>query len=138
MKSLAEISSALASRAAKRRYPKMQLAADAGVTHRTLSHVMSGEQDYKVSTLLALADRLGLELLLVPKEARAMFGADPDLLQPGPVARAVLLKDAAGPKQVHQTRILAKASSNAESIGHSGIQSKVQARLAKFRGKVRT
>jgi DNA-binding phage protein len=63
MKSLGEVSKVLAERAAKRRYGKMQLAADAGVTYRTLSHVLSGEQDFKVSTLMAVADRLGLELV---------------------------------------------------------------------------
>jgi transcriptional regulator with XRE-family HTH domain len=45
------------------------LAEQAGTTPQTLWHVMSGNRDFKVSTLLALADRLGMELVLVPKEA---------------------------------------------------------------------
>lgn len=76
MKTLAVVSEVLVERATQRRYGKMQLAADAGITYRTLSHVLSGEHDFKVSTLMAVADRLGLELVLVPKEARAMFPPD--------------------------------------------------------------
>ena len=41
----------------------------AGVSRQTFANVVSGEADYKLSTLLALADRLGLELLLVPQGA---------------------------------------------------------------------
>lgn len=39
-----------------------------GVSQRTLTKVLSGQEDFKVSTFFALADRLGLELLLVSKE----------------------------------------------------------------------
>ena len=39
----------------------------AGVSRQTFANVASGKADYKLSTLLAIADRLGLELLLVPK-----------------------------------------------------------------------
>lgn len=77
MRTLAEISRVLAQRLLDNRYPKLKLAADAGITYRTLSHVLSGEQDYRVSTLLAVADRLGLELVLAPNEAvRAMTPAN--------------------------------------------------------------
>jgi transcriptional regulator with XRE-family HTH domain len=41
----------------------------AGVSRQTLTNVLKGTEDFKVSTLLALADRLGLELLLVPRAA---------------------------------------------------------------------
>ncbi|WP_159912029.1 helix-turn-helix domain-containing protein [Pantoea sp. 18069] len=41
----------------------------AGVSRQTFANVVGGEADYKLSTLLAIADRLGLELLLVPKGA---------------------------------------------------------------------
>lgn len=82
MRTLAEISRVLAQRLRAEAYPKLKLAADAGITYRTLSHVLSGDQDYKVSTLLAVADRLGLELVLVPNEAaRAMTpaSAEPEI-----------------------------------------------------------
>ncbi len=40
-----------------------------------MTNVLGGQQDFKLSTLLALADRLGLELLLVPKGAASAMGA---------------------------------------------------------------
>jgi transcriptional regulator with XRE-family HTH domain len=43
----------------------------AGVSQRTLTNVLSGEQDFKLSTLLAIVDRLGLEVVIVPKGAAA-------------------------------------------------------------------
>jgi transcriptional regulator with XRE-family HTH domain len=52
-----------------------ELRQSAGIAQRTLTNVLSGEQDFKVSTLLALADRLGLEVLLVPKGAAAAVEA---------------------------------------------------------------
>src|SRR5690625_1094126 len=44
------------------------LASSAGVSRQTLSNVLSGRSDLRVTTLMALADRLGLELMLVPRE----------------------------------------------------------------------
>lgn len=41
----------------------------AGISRQTMVNVLKGTEDFKVSTLLAVADRLGLELLLVPKGA---------------------------------------------------------------------
>lgn len=76
MKSVAELSNVLDQRSKALKYGKLQLARDSGVTYRTLSHVLGGAQDFKVSTLLAVADRLGLELMLVPKEVRQMFVHD--------------------------------------------------------------
>ncbi len=49
----------------------------AGISQRTLTNVLSGSEDFKVSTLLSLADRLGLELALVPKAAAAAVEAGP-------------------------------------------------------------
>lgn len=45
------------------------LSGRAGVSRMTLRKVLSGEEDYRVSTLLALADKLGLDVVLVPKAA---------------------------------------------------------------------
>lgn len=41
----------------------------AGISRQTLTHVLSGKADYKLTTLMAVADRLGLELVLLPKGA---------------------------------------------------------------------
>ncbi len=47
----------------------------AGLSRQTFVNVMGGESDFKLSTLLAVADRLGLELLLLPKgAARGLTG----------------------------------------------------------------
>ncbi|MCT9070489.1 helix-turn-helix domain-containing protein [Cupriavidus gilardii] len=75
MKTIEEVSHALSAQTERVGYGKTRLAHDAGITFRTLSHVLQGNQDFKVSTLLAVADRLGLELMLVPREARSLFGA---------------------------------------------------------------
>jgi DNA-binding XRE family transcriptional regulator len=49
----------------------------AGVSRQTMNNVLGGKADYKVSTLLAVADRLGLEVVLVPKSAaRGLGGFD--------------------------------------------------------------
>lgn len=122
MKSLGEVSKVLAERANKRKYGKLQLAADAGVTYRTLSHVLSGEQDFKVSTLMAVADRLGLELVLVPKEARAMFPS---------VYNASFTADRTKLSVSDLRASLRGGETGKDRV--SGIQSKVQARLARVR-----
>ncbi|ARP86819.1 helix-turn-helix domain-containing protein [Bordetella genomosp. 9] len=63
-----------------------ELRAQAGISQRTLTNVLSGREDFKLSTLLALCDRLGLELVLVPREAAA--GAAPGPAVRPPVVRS--------------------------------------------------
>lgn len=72
MKSISEVSSALKSALSDPNAPKLTqqaLRTSAGISRQTLANVLKGTEDYRLSTLLSLADRLGLELLLVPKEA---------------------------------------------------------------------
>ena len=48
-----------------------------GLSRQTLSNVLKGTEDFKLTTLLAVADRLGLALVLVPKAgARGLQGTD--------------------------------------------------------------
>ena len=75
MKTLPAIAEALRARLRQQGQTQAQLRDAAGIAQRTLTNVLSGEQDFKVSTLLALADRLGLEVLLVPKGAAPAFDA---------------------------------------------------------------
>ncbi|WP_051439587.1 helix-turn-helix domain-containing protein [Bordetella petrii] len=75
MKTLSAIAAVLRQRLRERGQTQASLREAAGVAQRTLTNVLSGEQDFKVSTLLALADRLGLEVLLVPKGAAPAFDA---------------------------------------------------------------
>ena len=76
MKTLSEVASSLRSQTATRGLTQDVLRQRAGVSRRTLTHVLSGQQDYKVTTLLAVADKLGLELVLVPREAAVGLGHD--------------------------------------------------------------
>lgn len=75
MNSIAEISERIRQRLHEQGQTQASLRESAGVAQRTLTNVLSGEQDFKVSTLLALADRVGLELLLVPKGAAVAIDA---------------------------------------------------------------
>lgn len=77
MKTIPEIAGALLDRLNRLGRGKMVLCDEAGVTPRTLRHVLSGTEDFKVSTLLAVADRLGLEVVLLPRDAAAAFQQAP-------------------------------------------------------------
>lgn len=49
---------------------KVELAQRAGMSRKTLFSILEGTTDYKVSSLLALADALEIDVLLVPKVVR--------------------------------------------------------------------
>lgn len=68
MKTLQNLATALRNRITSLRLTQEALSAQAGVSRQTLSKVLSGRTDLKVTTLFALADRLDLEVMLVPKE----------------------------------------------------------------------
>jgi transcriptional regulator with XRE-family HTH domain len=69
MKTLLEVSRALRERQKALRVSQETLRANAGLSRQTLTRVLQGDQDFKLSTLLAVADRLGLEMVLLPREA---------------------------------------------------------------------
>jgi len=77
MKSIREVSSILRSSIEERAIRQADLREQAGISQRTLTNVLSGSEDYKLSTLLSVADRLGLELALVPKAMNAAVQAGP-------------------------------------------------------------
>jgi DNA-binding phage protein len=77
VKTLPQVSLALRQQLEHTQIGRMELCAEAGVTARTLRHVLSGNDDFKLSTLMAVADKLGLELLLVPKAAAPALAAEP-------------------------------------------------------------
>lgn len=77
MKTIPEIAGALLDRLNRLGRGKMALCDAAGVTPRTLRHVLSGTEDFKVSTLLAVADRLGLEVVLLPRDAVTALKKEP-------------------------------------------------------------
>ena len=69
MNSIPEISATLRGHLQQSGRTGQSLREAAGLSRQTFANVMGGEHDYKLSTLLALADRLGLEVLLLPKGA---------------------------------------------------------------------
>ena len=69
MKSVRDIAQTLRTALPAQSLTQAELHTKAGISQRTLTNVLSGKEDFKVSTLLALADRLGLELVLLPKAA---------------------------------------------------------------------
>ena len=87
MKSLLDIASALRARAKRMAITQDELGEAAGVSRRTLTHAFSGTHDIKVTTLMAVADRLGLELALIPKAAAQGMPAPDEFDVAPPVAR---------------------------------------------------
>lgn len=76
MKTITGLSGRLREGLVHAKITQAELKSRAGISQRTLTNVLSGKEDFKVSTLLALADRLGLELLLVPKGAATALAFD--------------------------------------------------------------
>ncbi len=82
MKSIADISDQL--RASLKRSGRTQEAVReaAGLSRQTAVNVFKGTEDFKLSTLLAVADKLGLEVALVPKgTSRAVEGSDAPVVE---------------------------------------------------------
>ncbi len=85
MKSIRDIADALRAGAKRIAITQDELGEAAGISRRTLTHALSGTHDIKVTTLMAVADRLGLELVLIPKSAAQgvpgpdEFGATPPI-----------------------------------------------------------
>jgi len=75
MKTLNELSSVL--RQAKQRLalPVVVMSRDSGLTAVTIRGVLSGNNDPRLSTLMTIADQLGLELMLLPKEVASSIAA---------------------------------------------------------------
>lgn len=69
MNTIPQISAELRKAYEKSGYRHRELRDATGVAGQTLVNALGGKEDFKLSTLLSIADKLGLELLLVPKEA---------------------------------------------------------------------
>jgi transcriptional regulator with XRE-family HTH domain len=87
MKSLHDIAIALRARAKRIAITQEELGEAAGISRRTLTHALSGTHDIKVTTLMAVADRLGLELTLIPKGAAQGMPAPDELGGTPPVVK---------------------------------------------------
>lgn len=77
MNTLPEFATTLRDRMAAIGTTQLALSQAAGLTRRTLAQVLSGRHDFKLTTLLALLDKLGLEVMIVPKGAAAGLAAGP-------------------------------------------------------------
>jgi len=75
MTDLRQIASTLRWQLKRKGMTQESLRQQAGVARQTLTNVLSGEEDYKVTTLLTLADRLGLDVVLVPKAVAPALAA---------------------------------------------------------------
>jgi transcriptional regulator with XRE-family HTH domain len=71
MKTIKEIASFFRSELSEQGLTQARLETEAGIAHQTLINVLSGQADFKVTTLLSVADRLGYEMVFVPKVAAA-------------------------------------------------------------------
>ncbi|HSX95656.1 MAG TPA: helix-turn-helix domain-containing protein [Hydrogenophaga sp.] len=69
MTNIADISHTLRARLKRSGMTQEALRQAAGLSRQTAVNVFKGTEDFKLSTLLAVADKLGLELVLLPKAA---------------------------------------------------------------------
>lgn len=72
MKTISEVSTVLRETLANTGMKQQDLRVSAGVSRQTLCNVLKGTEDFKLTTLLAVADKLGLEVLLVPRQVVAL------------------------------------------------------------------
>ncbi|MGN6578558.1 MAG: helix-turn-helix domain-containing protein [Bordetella sp.] len=86
MKSLLDLSELLRAQLKAQGISQRTLGARAGLARRTLENMLSGRMDYKITTLMSVLDRLGLELVVVPKEAAPGLA---DLIPQAPTHSAV-------------------------------------------------
>jgi transcriptional regulator with XRE-family HTH domain len=87
MRTLSEIAVFLRERLKKTSVTQRELVDRAGLARRTLTGMLSGEADYKVTTLMSVLDRLGYELTIVPKGAVAGLTPTAGLTPSAPVVK---------------------------------------------------
>lgn len=71
MADLKSIADHLNKRIEEKGVSRKDLRESAGLSIQTTINVLSGTHDYRVTTLLAMLDRLDLDLVLLPKDAAA-------------------------------------------------------------------
>jgi transcriptional regulator with XRE-family HTH domain len=87
MRTLSEIATFLRERLRKTSLTQRELGEHAGIARRTLTGVLSGDADYKVTTLMSVLDRLGYELTIVPKGAVAGLAPEAGLAPTTPAVK---------------------------------------------------
>lgn len=80
---LNDLAATLSQNLARSGMGKSELADKAGISRITLRHALEGK-DFRVSTLLTLADKLGLDVVLAPTSVAAAISAEIRPSEPGP------------------------------------------------------
>lgn len=75
MKTLSELSSILRQAKERLALPVISMSRVSGLTAVTIRGVLSGKNDPRLSTLMTIADQLGLELMLLPKAVASSIAA---------------------------------------------------------------
>lgn len=75
MKTLSELSSILRQAKDRLALPIIAMSRASGLTAVTIRGVLSGKSDPRLSTLMTMADQLGLELMLLPKAVASSIAA---------------------------------------------------------------
>lgn len=130
MKSLLELADLLRSQLKAQGMSQRALCARAGLARRTLENMLSGRVDYKVSTLISVLDRLGMELVVVPKDAA------PGLSDPVPhaQAQAAVKTRLQAAREALQARLDAEHDSRVVSSARAAVQERAAA-PGSFAGK---
>ncbi len=87
MQTLTDIAAFLRQQLKKASITQRELGVEAGLARRTLTGVLSGQADYKVTTLIAVLDRLGYELTFVPKQAAVGLTSQASLAPTSPTVK---------------------------------------------------
>ncbi|SFB75463.1 transcriptional regulator, XRE family [Collimonas sp. OK412] len=76
MKTLNELSAILRQAKDRLALPVIAMSRDSGLTTVTIRGVLAGKNDPRLSTLMTIADQLGLELMLLPKAVASSIAAN--------------------------------------------------------------
>jgi transcriptional regulator with XRE-family HTH domain len=82
LKTLTEFAVAIRARMKEAGLTQAELADAAGISRRTLTQLLNGSSDFRMGTLLAIADRLKLEVLMVPQAITAAIGPGSAVTEP--------------------------------------------------------
>ncbi len=77
MKTLSELSAILRQAKDRLALPVITMTRDSGLTAVTIRGVLAGKNDPRLSTLMTIADQLGLEVMLLPKAMASSIAANP-------------------------------------------------------------
>ncbi|WP_342133520.1 helix-turn-helix domain-containing protein [Hydrogenophaga sp. OTU3427] len=76
MRTLAEFSAALTKAQKSHKLTAKTLALRTGLTDQAVRHILAGESAPRLTNAMALADELGFELVLLPKDAAQSLAQD--------------------------------------------------------------